>query len=119
MERISGAADAAGARFVEALPAGFETRVGEGGWQLSAGEARRIGLARALLRDVPLLVLDEPTAHLDADTAASVADAVIRVSAGRTTLLITHDEALARRADRVVSIESGRAIAAAPIALAA
>jgi ABC-type transport system involved in cytochrome bd biosynthesis fused ATPase/permease subunit len=117
--RIRWAARAAGAGFVEALPDGFETRIGEGGAQLSAGEARRIGLARALLRGSPLLVLDEPTAHLDADTAASVAEAIMRASVGRTTLLITHDEALARRADRVVFLDGGRAVTHAPIALAA
>jgi thiol reductant ABC exporter CydD subunit len=118
-EAVRRAAAAAGAGFVDQLPHGYETRIGEGGWQLSAGEARRIGLARALLRDVPVLVLDEPTAHLDADTAASVADAIVRVRAGRTTLLITHDEALARRADRVVFLDGGRAVTAAPIPLAA
>jgi ABC-type transport system involved in cytochrome bd biosynthesis fused ATPase/permease subunit len=63
--------------------------------------------------------LDEPTAHLDADTAASVADAVVRMSSGRTTLLITHDEALARRADRVVFLDAGRTVPGVPIALAA
>jgi ATP-binding cassette subfamily C protein CydCD len=118
-DRILRAARAAGAGFVESLPEGFETRTGEGGAQLSAGEARRIGLARALLREAPLLVLDEPTAHLDADTAASVTEAIVRASANRTTLLITHDEALARRADRVVFLDGGRAVTGAPIALAA
>jgi ABC-type transport system involved in cytochrome bd biosynthesis fused ATPase/permease subunit len=117
--RIRRAARAAGAAFVDSLPDGFETRIGEGGAQLSAGEARRIGLARALLREGPLLVLDEPTAHLDADTAASVAEAILRASVGRTTLLITHDEALARRADRVVFLDGGRAVSRAPIAMAA
>jgi thiol reductant ABC exporter CydD subunit len=119
LEAIRRATGAAGAGFVDQLPDGFETRIGEGGWQLSAGEARRIGLARALLRDVRVLVLDEPTAHLDADTAASVADAIVRVSTGRTTLLITHDEALARRADRVICLAGGRAVTGAPIPLAA
>jgi thiol reductant ABC exporter CydD subunit len=119
MERIRRAAAAAGAGFVERLPERFATRIGEGGARLSAGEARRIALARALLRDVPVLVLDEPTAHLDADTAASVADAIVRVTAGRTTLVITHDEALARRADRIVSLEPGKAASDVPIALAA
>jgi thiol reductant ABC exporter CydD subunit len=118
-DQVRRAAVAAGAGFIEELPDGFETCIGEGGTQLSAGQARRIGLARALLRDAPLLVLDEPTAHLDADTAAAVGDAIMRASAGRTTLLITHDEALARRADRVISLEQGRAAPGMPLAEAA
>jgi thiol reductant ABC exporter CydD subunit len=118
-ERIRRAAGAAGVGFVDRLAEGFETRIGEGGWQLSAGEARRIGLARALLRDAPVLVLDEPTAHLDAESAASVADAIVGMSTGRTTLLITHDEALARRADRVVFLGRGRSVTDALIPLAA
>ena len=92
---------------VAGLPDGLATRVGEGGRALSAGEAQRVGLARAFLRDAPLLVLDEPTAHLDAATAADVGAAVERLAAGRTTLLIAHDVALARRADRVLRLAGG------------
>jgi len=93
--------------FVAALPDGLETAIGEGGMPLSAGEAQRIALARAFLRDAPLLVLDEPTAHLDPPAAEAVADAVQRLSAGCTSLLIAHHAALAMRADRVVTIEGG------------
>jgi thiol reductant ABC exporter CydD subunit len=93
---------------VEGLADGIHTAVGEGGRALSAGEAQRVGLARALLADRPLLVLDEPTAHLDGVTAAR-ADAVIaRAAAGRTALLIVHRPALAARADRVVTMADGR-----------
>lgn len=113
--QVRSALAAAGAgRFVAALPDGIATRVGDGGRPLSAGEAQRIALARAFLRDAPLLVLDEPTAHLDAETAASVEDAIVRLARGRTTLLIAHRPALAARADRVVALAGGRVAAPSP-----
>ena len=100
-------ADAGLLDLVAGLPDGLQTRVGEGARTLSAGEAQRIALARAFLRDAPLLVLDEPTAHLDATTAADVGAAVARLAAGRTTLLVAHDAGLARRADRVLRLAGG------------
>ncbi len=109
-ERISAAAHAAGLEeLLGELPDGLETRVGEGGRGLSAGQAQRVGLARAFLRDASLVVLDEPTAHLDADTAAAVGEAIVRLAEGRTTLLIAHDARLAARAERTVTLEGGRA----------
>jgi thiol reductant ABC exporter CydD subunit len=93
---------------VAALPQGLDTRVGEGGRALSAGEAQRLGLARALLRDAALLVLDEPTAHLDEESGEAVGEAIAEATAGRTTLLITHRDALATTADRVVELRAGR-----------
>jgi ABC-type multidrug transport system fused ATPase/permease subunit len=109
--RVRRAAALAGAeRFIEALPRGYETLVGDGGRPLSAGERRRIGLARALLRDAPLLILDEPTADLDPESAEIVAKAIERARAGRTILLIAHRRELARLADRVVRLERGRTI---------
>ena len=109
--RVLHAAALAGADgFIEALPRGHETLVGDGGRPLSAGERRRLGLARAFLRDAPLVVLDEPTADLDPLSAELVADAVERVCAGRTVLLIAHRPELVRRADRVVRLERGRAL---------
>jgi thiol reductant ABC exporter CydD subunit len=109
LDRVRSAAALAGADgFIEALPERYETQVGDGGRPLSAGQARRIGLARAFLRDAPVTILDEPTAHLDVRSAARIA-AVIEGSRGRgTLLLITHDPALAARCDRVVRIEDGR-----------
>ncbi len=113
-ERILAAAVAAGLEeLLSQLPGGLETRVGEGGRGLSAGQTQRVGLARAFLRDAPLVVLDEPTAHLDADTAAAVGDAIARLAEGRTTLLIAHDATLAARAERTVTLEPGRARVAA------
>jgi thiol reductant ABC exporter CydD subunit len=109
--RVRAAAAAAGATFLGDL----STPIGEGGRALSAGEARRVALARAFLRDAALLVLDEPTAHLDAASAGALADAIERLAVGRTTMLITHDPALAARADRIVVVEEGRV---APTALA-
>jgi ATP-binding cassette subfamily C protein CydD len=112
-ERISAAAHAAGLEaLLGELADGLETCVGEGGRGLSAGQAQRVGLARAFLRDASLVVLDEPTAHLDADTAAAVGDAIARLAEGRTTLLIAHDARLAAGAERTVTLEHGRARAA-------
>lgn len=103
--RVEAACRAAGLdRVAAGLPQGLDTQVGESGRRLSAGEAQRVALARAFLRDAPLLVLDEPTAHLDAESSAGVGEAIARLSAGRTTLLIVHRPALAREADRVVEL---------------
>ena len=109
--RVWGAAESAGAdEFLRALPEGYETVVGDGGRALSAGEARRIALARAFLRDAPLVVLDEPTADLDPASAEHVAAAVERLGDGRTVLVIAHRPELVRRADRVVTLEAGRIV---------
>jgi thiol reductant ABC exporter CydD subunit len=103
---------AAADRFVRDLPAGYDTVVGAGGHGLSAGQRQRLGLARALLRDASLLVLDEPTVHLDAGAAARVAATVTGLRGSRTVVLITHDLDLAARADRVVALDAGRFVAA-------
>ena len=81
--------------------------VGDGGRPLSAGERQRIALARAFLRDASLVVLDEPTADLDPESAEIVAEAIERLRPGRTVLLIAHRPELAARADRVVRLEAG------------
>ncbi len=108
--QVRRAAQVAGAAgLIEALPDGMDTLIGEAGRRLSAGQTRRISLARAFLReDAKLLVLDEPTAHLDERSAEEVAEAVVRLARGRTTLLIVHHPALAAHADHVMRIESGR-----------
>ncbi|MGH3380258.1 MAG: thiol reductant ABC exporter subunit CydD [Actinoallomurus sp.] len=100
------AARAAGAlEFVEALPRGFGTRIGEGGTGLSAGQRQRVALARVFLRDAPLLLLDEPTAALDAESESALVEAVRRLSAGRTVILVAHRPALVALADRTVRVE--------------
>jgi ATP-binding cassette, subfamily C, bacterial CydD len=99
--------------FVRELPDGYRTVVGDGGRPLSAGQVRRIALARAFLRDAPLVILDEPTADLDRASAELVGDAVERLLDGRTVLLITHRAELETRADRVVRLGGGRMLAAA------
>ena len=109
-EQLEAAARLAGAdEFVRELPRGYETTIGEGGRALSAGETRRIALARALLRDAPLLILDEPTADLDAESAALVTAAVGEAREGRAVLVIEHRPAFARSADRVVRLNGGKA----------
>jgi ATP-binding cassette, subfamily C, bacterial CydD len=98
--------------FVRELPDGYGTVVGDGGRPLSAGQIRRIALARAFLRDAPLVILDEPTADLDRASADLVGDAVERLLDGRTVLLITHRAELEARADRVVRRGGGLQLAA-------
>src|SRR3954451_25035593 len=94
--------------FISALPGGFDGKLGPQGIGLSGGQRQRIGIARVLLRDPPILVLDEPTTGLDAASEAQVMDGLSALMRGRTTILITHSMALARGADRVVVIEAGR-----------
>ncbi|MFE6834346.1 thiol reductant ABC exporter subunit CydD [Streptomyces sp. NPDC057705] len=94
--------DAGAWAFVTALPRGAQTLLGEGGVGLSAGQRQRLALARAFLADRPVLLLDEPTAALDGETEAGIVDAVRRLSAGRTVLLVVHRPALLAVADRVV-----------------
>jgi ATP-binding cassette, subfamily C, bacterial CydD len=107
-DRVQAAAELAGAdAFVSDLPAGYDTMVGDGGRRLSAGERQRIALARAFLRDAPLVVLDEPTANLDAENAELVGEAVERLRQGRTVLLIAHRPELVQHADRIVALRGG------------
>jgi thiol reductant ABC exporter CydD subunit len=103
-EMRTAAALAGADAFIASLPAGYDTLIGDGGRPLSPGQRRRIGLARAVLRDAPLVILDEPTADLDPASVALVAAAVERLRAGRTTVVIAHRAELVERADRVVRI---------------
>ncbi|MFD3659870.1 thiol reductant ABC exporter subunit CydD [Streptomyces sp. NPDC058659] len=96
--------DAGADGFVAGLAEGLDTPLGEDGAGLSAGQRQRLALARAFLADRPLLLLDEPTAALDGETEAGVVDAVRRLAAGRTVLLVVHRPALLAVADRVVSL---------------
>jgi ATP-binding cassette, subfamily B, bacterial len=96
--------------FVERLPQGLDTVVGESGATLSAGEQLRITIARAILRDAPLLILDEPTSALDAATEALVMQGLERLMAGRTTFVIAHRLSTVRRADVVLVLDEGRIV---------
>jgi thiol reductant ABC exporter CydD subunit len=103
------AAELAGAHeFVSALPQGYDTLIGEAERRLSTGERRRIALARAFLRDAPLVLLDEPTADLDPARVALVSAAIERLRPGRTVLLVAHRPEVASQADRVVRLTGGR-----------
>jgi ATP-binding cassette, subfamily C, bacterial CydD len=104
------ARQAAAHPFIEQLPQRYDTRIGGGGRGLSAGQRQRLGLARALLRDASLLVLDEPTVHLDETATGQVANAIAELRASRTIVLITHEPALAERADLQVWLDRGRRI---------
>ncbi|MFF1968057.1 thiol reductant ABC exporter subunit CydC, partial [Streptomyces sp. NPDC058232] len=99
--------DAGAYDFVAELPDGAQTLLGEDGAGLSAGQRQRLALARAFLADRPLLLLDEPTASLDGETEAGIVEAVRRLAAGRTVLLVVHRPALLSVADRVVVLEPG------------
>ncbi len=102
-QEIEAAAETASAHnFIMQLPEGYETLVGERGVDLSQGQLQRLAIARAALRDVPILLLDEPTSNLDAENRQQVMTALRRVSANRTTLIITHDLDLAQTCDRVL-----------------
>ena len=106
-EAIAAAARAAGADgFIGELPNGYDTEVGERGLRLSSGQRQQIALARAFLRDAPLLLLDEPAAHLDADTAARLDSTLEALAAGRTVIRVSHDQRSA--AGRTFKLDHGR-----------
>jgi thiol reductant ABC exporter CydD subunit len=109
--QVLDAAALAGAHaFITGLPDGYATRVGGGERSLSPGERRRIGLARAFLRDAPFVILDEPTADLDPDSVAAISSAVARLRERRSLLLIAHRPELVRHADRVARLVDGASV---------
>ncbi len=97
--------------FIRALPAGYDTWIGEHGLQLSGGERQRLAIARAFLKNAPILILDEPTANLDAHTARALLQALTPLTAGKTTLIITHRLEQLRDDDQVLLLNRGRLIA--------
>jgi len=108
-EEVTRAAAAAGLTgLLAGLPDGLATRVGEGGRRLSAGQGQRVALARAFLSPAPLVVLDEPTAHLDAATERQVAEAIDRLAEHRSALIVSHRERPLVGADRVLELTGGR-----------
>ena len=108
IERAAQLANAA--EFIEALPDGYDTLVGERGMQLSGGQRQRVSIARALLKDAPVLILDEATSHLDAVNEQQVREALRRLMEGRTTLVIAHRLSTVRDADLIVVLDSGRVV---------
>jgi len=107
---VEAAAYAAAAGFVDDLPEGFATRVGFGGGRLSGGQRQRIALARALLRNPRILLLDEATSALDAESEAAVQGALVRLRAGRTTIVVAHRLSTVRDADLVVAMADGAVV---------
>lgn len=110
-EQLWTAADAANASaFLRELPDGLDTYLGEGGARLSGGQRQRVAIARALLRDAPILLLDEATSALDAESERLVQDALDRLMANRTTLVIAHRLATVRAASRIIVMDQGRIV---------
>jgi len=94
--------------FVQALPSGIDTVVGHNATQLSGGQRQRLAIARALYKDAPILILDEATSALDTESERSVQDALVRLMANRTTLVIAHRLSTVHHADRIVVLDHGR-----------
>ncbi|GGK32304.1 ABC transporter ATP-binding protein [Salinarimonas ramus] len=109
-EIVAAARAAAAHDFIVALPEGYDMRVGPAGGRLSGGERQRVALARAFLKDAPILLLDEPTSALDAQSERLVQDALGRLMAGRTTLVVAHRLSTVRDADEIVVMEAGRIV---------
>lgn len=109
LDEIRAAAkNAAAHEFIEAMPDGYDTRVGEGGLKLSGGQRQRIAIARAMLRNAPILLLDEATSALDSESERQVQEALSRLMAGRTTIVIAHKLSTVVDADRIYVLDKGR-----------
>ena len=108
---VIGAAEIAEASaFVDELPEGWNTMVGEGGHRLSGGQRQRVAIARAVLKDAPLLILDEATSAVDNETEAALQRSIERISRDRTTIVTAHRLSTVRRADRILVLEEGRVV---------
>ena len=109
MAEVIGAATAAKAHdFITSLPNGYDTLVGERGMKLSGGERQRISLARAFLKNAPILILDEPTSSLDVHTEAAILETIQELMEGKTTLMIAHRASTLRNCDMILVLEEGR-----------
>ncbi|MEE2644771.1 MAG: ATP-binding cassette domain-containing protein, partial [Myxococcota bacterium] len=96
--------------FIAALPQGYDTAIGDRGLQLSGGQRQRLSLARVILKDPPIMILDEATSAVDNETEAAIQRSLKTVSAGRTTVVIAHRLSTIREADRIVVLEAGRLV---------
>jgi ATP-binding cassette subfamily C protein CydD len=108
VQRAAGLAQAGD--FIEALPQGWQTRIGEGGQGLSGGQVQRVALARAFLKDAPLVILDEPTANLDLHSETRIQEALRTLAAGRTLVMIAHRLRTVQDADRIAVLDGGRVV---------
>lgn len=102
------------AEFIEGLPEGYRTLVGERGVKLSGGQRQRMAIARAILKDAPILILDEATSSLDSESEGLIQEALWTLMKGRTALVIAHRLSTVRRMDRLVVIEQGRIVEQGP-----
>ena len=111
MEEIKHAAKLANAaEFIEKLPNGYETMVGERGIKLSGGQRQRIAIARAILKDAPILVLDEATSALDSESESLIQEALLRLMHGRTSIVVAHRLSTISSLDRIVVLDNGKII---------
>lgn len=107
-EEIEAAAQAAGAHeFIASLPGGYDTEIGERGVALSGGQRQRLSIARAFLKDAPILIMDEPTSALDTQTEARLIDSLQKLMQGRTTVIIAHRLSTIRHVDQIVVLRDG------------
>ena len=109
-ELESAARSALADEFIERLPQGYDTLIGERGTKLSGGQRQRLSIARALLKNAPILILDEATSHLDSESEMLVQKALANLMVGRTVIVIAHRISTIRRADKIVVLERGRIV---------
>jgi ABC-type multidrug transport system fused ATPase/permease subunit len=109
-ELVEAASQANAHEFISRLPDGYDTLIGERGVQLSGGQRQRLAIARAILKDAPILILDEATSHLDSENERLVHQALKRLMVGRTTLMIAHRLSTVREADNLVVLDDGAVV---------
>ncbi len=109
-ELVEAVRQAAAHEFISQLPDGYDTRVGERGFQLSGGQRQRVAIARAFLKNAPVLVLDEATSHLDAESESLIHQALNRLMEGRSTLVIAHRLSTVRNADKIIVLDEGKVV---------